>query len=104
MPRESYRFSFQPSVPFAEALLTLQLARIAAEGVYGDWAVRISQGTQRFDADRRAITLESDTDIGHAIARVFARFLEREFGEDAFTLTRSGRATAPWDEADEVRR
>lgn len=82
-----YRFELDTSVPSLEAEMTLHLAMIAVEGLFGQAAVRLDT-TYHVDEPRNAIIVDGTTDAGDALVRVFTSFLIREFGEDAFQVRR----------------
>ena len=49
----------------------------------GEAAVRLDAG-YAIDRDRRVIVVDSDTETGRAVTRVFTGFCIHEFGDDAF--------------------
>ncbi len=87
MSRTLYRYSFRPTVDLAEVEDSLLLAVYAAEGVHGQAQVRMD-GAFLLEERQRACVVDATTPVGETIARVFTRFLAREFGEDAFTVER----------------
>jgi hypothetical protein len=87
------RFSFDPRIPLADAEASLLLAAVAAEGLFGESAVRL--GFSYFaDAPRRAFLLDATNAVGMAIARMFMRFLTGEFGASAFDVHRMSSPSA----------
>lgn len=88
MTGETYRFTFDESVPFEEAELSLQLAVIAGGGLYGEARVRMELA---YDAQEsaRTIVIARNGEIDSAVVRIFTAFLTREFGDDAFVVRRS---------------
>jgi hypothetical protein len=93
MPQAPYRFEIDASVPLAEAEMSLQLAMIALEGIYGQAGVRLDA---RYDVDEagRALVVDASTDVGAALVRVFTTLMIREFGDDAFNVQRGTATTA----------
>ena len=85
--RTLYRYSFGPPVDLAEVEDSLLLAVCAAEGVHGQAQVRMD-GAFLLEEATRACVVDATTPVGETIARIFTRFLAREFGEDAFTVER----------------
>jgi len=88
MSLDSYRFEVDGSVPLDEAEMTLQLAMLALEGLYGQAAVRLD-GRYHVDEPCRAIVVDGSTEVGTSLVRVFTALLIREFGEDSFSARRS---------------
>lgn len=82
-----YRYCFGPPVDIDEAEDSLLLAVCAAEGVHGQAQVRMDGGFLLEEAERSCV-VDATTAVGETIARIFTRFLAREFGEDAFTVER----------------
>jgi hypothetical protein len=92
MTVDIFRFEFEPSVPLADAEMSLHLAMYAVEGLFGEARVRLDASYHLDDA-RRAITVDGGTEVGAAIVKVFTRLLGREFGEDAFCVRRVNECT-----------
>ncbi len=84
---DSWCFTLERSVPVADAEMTLHLAMLAVEGLAGRARVRLD-GRYRIDFDRHAIHIDAGSRVGRMVARIFANFLRREFGEDAFRVER----------------
>lgn len=87
MLHPAYRFELGPTVPVAEAEMSLHLALIAAEGLYGPAAVRLD-ARYRVDPPGAAVLVDGGGPVGRAVARVFTTLLEREYGEHAFAVRR----------------
>ena len=87
MPTLPYRFALDASVPLDEAEQTLQLTLLALEGLYGQAAVRLD-GRYIVCPDAYAIVVDGAGEVGSAAVRVFTALLTREFGEDAFSVSR----------------
>ena len=87
MTREDVTFALAPTVPFGDATDLLSLARLAAEGVHGESAVRLGL-EQGGDPESRTITVGASTDVGRSVVLIFTRFLARDFGEESFVVRR----------------
>lgn len=87
MTTNVFRFAFPPTIDLAEPEATLQLAILAAEGLLGESAVRMSFTYFR-DTPRRAILVDGGSEPGDAIVRVYTAFLNREFGAGGYSLRR----------------
>ena len=87
MAKVIYRFEFEPAVPLAEAEMSLHLAMIALEGLFGRAGVRL-EARYRLDEAGRAIVVDGSTQVGESLVRVFAALLIREFGDDSFSVSR----------------
>ena len=101
MTPSAYRFEFDESVELAEAEMTLHLAMIALEGLFGRAAVRLD-ARYRLDEAAGAIVVDASTSVGAALVRVFTTLLTREFGDEAFDVRQvlggePGAADAPTD-------
>lgn len=85
MTGDTYRFTFDETVPLEDAELSLQLAVIAAAGLYGESRVRMELA---YDAQEsaRTIVIARNGEIDSAAVRIFTAFLTREFGDDAFSV------------------
>ncbi len=83
----SWWFALERSVPLADAEMTLHLAMFAVEGLAGRARVHLD-GRYRIDFDRHAIHINASSRVGRMVARIFAHFLLREFGEEAFRIER----------------
>lgn len=87
MTADVFRFEFEPTVPLAEAEMSLHLAMYAVEGLYGEARVRLEAAYQ-LDETRSAILVDGGTEVGAALVKVYTRLLIREFGEDGFHVRR----------------
>jgi len=100
MTREVHRYSFRPTVPAAEIESTLLLALLAAEGLHGQSGVRMD-ASYAFDAEKHACVIDSGTEVGRDICRIFGGFAAREFGDESFGVSRVEAAAGV--EAEDVR-
>jgi hypothetical protein len=104
MSVELYRFKFDPTVPLEEAEMALQLALVAAEGLFGEARVRVDGG-YFVDEPRRTISVDAATAVGQSVVSIYGGFLLREFGNEAFAVTRGQRrsdAASPAEAASSV--
>lgn len=62
------------------------LAIIAAERLHGQAGVRRSL-CYRFSEEDHACVISRDTVAARDVAMIFAQYLSRDFGEDAFQVT-----------------
>jgi len=92
MRTDVFRFTFTPSVNMLEAEATLQLAIVAAEGLFGEARTR-TDVAYFADLPRHALVVDGSTSAGSAVVRVFTAFITHELGADAFTVRRV--TTAP---------
>jgi hypothetical protein len=86
-PPSAYSFTFDESVLLAEVEATLQLARIAVEGLYGEARVWLDTG-YRVDRPARSIIVDAATPVGSALCDVFVVLALKEFGGRAMTVRR----------------
>jgi len=87
--RELYRYNFDSEVPIRDVEESLFLAVLAAECLHGRSLVRLD-ASFCLDPKKRSCVVDSATEVGRAIARIFTGFLSREFGEEAFKVKRVG--------------
>lgn len=87
MSVDVFRFQFAPDVPLDEAEQTLVLATFAAEGLFGQARVRLDVG-YHVDEPRRVLIVDGTTETGLAVVRLFTGLLIREFGDEAFRVSR----------------
>jgi hypothetical protein len=100
MPRVTYRLEFEAAVPLAEAEMSLHLAMIALEGLFGRASVRLD-ARYRLDEAGRAIVVDGSTQVGESLVRVFAALLIREFGDDSFVVRRASASTPEPEHSDQ---
>jgi hypothetical protein len=92
MSQLAYRFVFDPAVSLAEAEMTLHLALVAVEGLYGQARVRM-QAAYKVRPDEHAIVVDASTTIGGSLAEVFTSLSLKEFGDDAVHVRRAAQPT-----------
>jgi len=87
MSAEVYRYSFVDSISFEEVEASLVLALLATEALHGQTQVRLD-ADHAVDAEKRSCVVDASTAVGRDLNRLFAGFLSREFGADAFEVER----------------
>lgn len=87
MRTDVFRFTFTPAVNMLEAEATLQLAIVAAEGLFGEARTRMD-AAYLVDAPRASMLVDGNTSVGNAVIRIFTAFATHEFGADAFSIRR----------------
>jgi predicted Zn-dependent protease len=87
MGSDTYRFEIRDHVNLDDVELTLAMAVIAAEGLFGGPQVRLSVSYHRIH-EERAIVVQAGTEVAEAVVRMFVSFLTRQFGGESFTVRR----------------
>jgi len=87
MNQELYKYNFDSKIPIQEVEDSLLLAVLAAESLHGRSLVRLD-ASFCLNPKKRSCVVDSATDVGRAIARIFTGFLTREFGEESFKVER----------------
>lgn len=82
-----FKFTFGAGVALVDVEATLQLAILAAEGLFGESRVRM-EVSYHCDAPRSTIVVDGSTGPGDAVMRIYTGFLTREIGPDAFSVRR----------------
>jgi hypothetical protein len=77
----------------SEAEETLRLARLTVETLYGTERVDL-EARCAVEADRRAVVVDTSTEISRALATIFLGLVRREFGSAAVSVETAGRADA----------
>jgi len=92
---QSTRFTFDRSVSLDEAVMTLDLAVLAAGGLVAPAQVRL-QVKHELDRVENALIVIGDREPFDVVVQVFTALLLREIGEGAFTVhSVQKRSTAP---------
>ena len=86
----AYRYQFGKGTDLREVEDTLLLAFLAAEGIFGEARVRMD-GCYCEDHNGRALTVDASTPVGQIVNAVFTAYIIKEFGRDAFVVTRPGK-------------
>jgi len=97
MNADAIRFEFDSEVPLQDAEMSLHLALIATEGLFGRALVRL-EAEYELDEDHHVIGVDAGTEVGAVVVRVFTALLIREFGEEAFSIQRTNPQNEPDDE------
>lgn len=87
MGREVYCYRFTSGVSMSAVEELLLLAVLAAECLHGSAVVRL-EAVFCLDEQKRSCVVDATTAVGRDLARIFAGFVTREFGEDAFRVER----------------
>lgn len=82
-----YRYQFRRDIDLRDVEDTLLLARLAAEGVFGEARVRMDS-TFRIDRDARTVTMDAVGAVGRIVNAIFTVYAIKEFGRTAFTVRR----------------
>ena len=83
----AYRYTFASSVPLDEVEASLALAVVATESTFGETQTFLD-AAHGFDAAARQLVIDASTDVGRNLNQIFAGYLRREFGAEAFTVVR----------------
>ncbi len=88
MHRIKYTYRFKPEIPIDAVKDSLLLAVMAVEGLKGRARIQL-EARFRLDRVERSCVIEANTVVGDSIARIFTRFLAKEFSEQAFKVERT---------------
>lgn len=80
-----YRYKFATNVPIEEIEASVVLAIMAAESLHGQTQVRLD-AAHAVDPAKRTCVIDVSTLVGQDLNRLFAGFVTREFGPDAFDV------------------
>lgn len=84
-----YRFQFAEGTDMEEVERTLFLSILAVGFLHGESAIRLDAG-YGVDAEKRVVAVDASTETGRAVTRVFTGFCIHEYGDETFSITRSG--------------
>ena len=87
MTSEVYRYIFAPAISLEDIEVSLVLAIMSAESLYGESQVRLDAG-HFLDPDQRACVIDAGTPVGRDVNRLFVGLVSREFGANAFSVER----------------
>jgi len=87
MPTEAYRYRFKEHIDPLDVEVTLHLAIIAAEGLYGEARVRMDAGYV-IDESIFAIVVDASTAVGQVVCAMFTHFLLKQYGSGVFHVCR----------------
>ena len=82
-----HTYVFEERIDLRAVEDSLALAALATASDHGTVAVRLDVA-YRLNKSERIVVIETETEIGEAMNRVFYGFLERGIGREAFTVTR----------------
>lgn len=71
-----------------EAELTFHLAVFAAEGLFGEAQVRMDV-TYDIDKHNRSLVVDSTTDVGLTVVKIYTALALREFGDNSLLVRRA---------------
>ncbi len=83
----AYRYRFTERIDLEDAQDTLQLALLAAEGLFGRTRVRMDAAWAT-DESINVLVVDAGTPVGMAVNLIFTAFATAEFGTDAFDVRR----------------
>jgi hypothetical protein len=87
MGTQAYRYRFREDVDILDTEVTLHLAIIAAEGLYGEARVRMD-AAYALDETISAIVVDASTAVGQVVCAMFTHFLLRQYGSGVFHVCR----------------
>ena len=85
MTQQIYRYRFAEKVPVRDLEETLVLALMAVESLHGPAQLRMD-GRYRFDEERRMCEIDTATQVGADLAKIFTGYATREFGNGAVAI------------------
>ena len=89
-----YRYTFNTETTPEEIECTLLLSVVAAEALHGEAQVRLD-AFYSLDRKQKLCDIDATTKVGQDLNRLFVGFISREFGTDAFVVSRSSLSTHP---------
>ena len=87
MSDELYRYTFNESADLDDIEETLVLALFGAESLHGEAQARLDV-SHAFDRSRRSCVIDAATAVGRDVNRLFTGYLQREIGDDQFSVCR----------------
>lgn len=85
MAADLYRYDFDEKTPAEDIDAALLLAIWGCEALHGEVRTRLD-AAHYVDPAERACVIDAGTPVGRDLNRLFAGFLAREIGADAFTV------------------
>ena len=82
----THLFRFRNQDDLSDARLTLRLASVAVQGLYGEAVARL-EAQYTVDRGASAIQIDGASEAGQALLRVFTKMLLEEFGDDEFSIS-----------------
>ena len=92
MNKDLYRYRFSADVPIESVEASFLLAIVATESLHGEVQTRLDVAHQ-FDLRTHVCVIDSGTQVGRDLNRLFTGFIAREFGPDAFKVERLSKKT-----------
>ena len=83
----SHRYAFNKSVPMTAVESSLILALWSCESLHGEARVQMD-AFYEFQADGKGLVIDSGTDVGQDLNKLFVGLMQREFGHGAFAVVR----------------
>lgn len=90
----SHRYTFNKSVPTTAVESSLILALWSCESLHGEARVQLD-AFYEFQAERRGLIIDSGTDVGQDLNKLFVGLMQREFGNGAFAVVRQAEPRYP---------
>ena len=92
--RELYRFRFADDLPDGKIAQRLLLAALNVENLVGEAQMRLDAD---FHIDRatRVVEIDRSSEVGRSIAKLFTRYLSKEFGDGCYTVERVSETHRP---------
>ena len=87
MSHEIYKYVIADAAHIDDIEDSLMLAVLTTESVFGRARVRLDASFS-FDKAKLVCEIDAGNEVGCHLAKVFTGFLEQEFGEDAFRVSR----------------
>ena len=85
MSKDLYRYQFPADAPMAEIEESLFLALLGTECLHGEAQVRLD-AAHFLDLGKHACVIDASTSVGRDFNRLFAGYVAREFGRNAFQV------------------
>lgn len=85
MMTRSYVFTFPESTDMQQIEESLLLATMSAEGLHGRTRIQL-EASYSLDSEERKAVVGAESEVGEAIARIFAALLSLTVGESGFQV------------------
>lgn len=85
MPRQVFKYTFDPAVPMDEVEQAVVLSLLVVEILHGGAQARLGAG-HYFDRRKRACVVDASTPEGRDLSKLLVGLLIREYGPDAFAV------------------
>ena len=83
----SHRYAFNKSVPMTAVESSLILALWSCESLHGEARVQMD-AFYEFQSHGMGLIIDSGTDVGQDLNKLFTGLMQREFGHGAFAVVR----------------